>query len=295
MECQYCKKNFSTKTNLKTHQNKAKYCLKIQGAQPEALFACKYCDKEFIHKLVYDRHITSHETNEEFIKYQQELEKLRYTNNNLQSIIDSKNFMIETLERAIKKLEDKITSQENTINSALFKAIGKHTTINNTKNYTLILEKKEPLRREHQTLLQEYITDDVIVAPNTRESYGGALTKFLKDVLVCPDSSRQKFISKISDDITDEDIGGIVTTMNGQRIIKDVGLTKVLAFLITPKLSAEHKKRVLALSMVEFAKTNDLDTLAAYSEKIELFQKASEGELIPLFRNIVNDMSSTFS
>ena len=292
MECQYCKKVLSSKTNLKIHQTKAKYCLKIQGVKPTILFVCKYCDEEFVHKNVYCTHLSAHENNSEFTKYQQELEKLRYINSNLESMIETER---KYREEKIEELQNEVTQYKKTLESALFRAVSQPTTINNTKNYTMILQNKEPLTREHRNLLTEYITDDVIIASNTRESYGAALTKFLKDILACPDSSRQKFISKIGDDITDEDMGGIVTTVNGQRIIKDVGLTKVIAFLITPKLSAEHKRRVLALSMIEFAKTNDLDTLAAFSEKIELFQKASEGELVPLFKNIVSDMSSTFS
>ena len=296
MECEYCKKSFSNKSNLNTHQKNAKYCLKIQGIKPEAIFVCTYCDKEFNSKHYFTSHIIAHENNQEFMKYHQKLEKIRDINRNLESMIEIKDYKIESLEQINTKLEDEVTQYKKTLESALFRAVSQPTTINNnTKNYTMILQNKEPLTREHRDLLTEYLTDEVIIASNTRESYGAALTKFLKDILACPDSSRQKFISKIGDDITDEDMGGIVTTVNGQRIIKDVGLTKVIAFLITPKLSAEHKRRVLALSMIEFAKTNDLDTLAAFSEKIELFQKASEGELVPLFKNIVSDMSSTFS
>jgi len=294
MECQYCKKIFSDKSNLKKHQTKARYCLKIQGVEIEAKYICKYCGKKFNRKDNLCTHIVSHEQNEEFMDYYKVLEKIKDKVCNLETTIVIKDASLEMKDNRISELEEEVKQYKRTLDSVLLKAIGKPTTINN-KNYNLILEKKQPLRMEHQTLLQTYITDDVIISPNTRESYGGALTKFLKDIIVCSDSSRQKFISKISDDITDEDIGGIVTTMEGQRIIKDVGLSKVLAFLITPKLSAEHKRRVLALSMVEFAKTNDLDTLAVYSEKIELFQKASEGELIPLFKSIVSDMSNTFS
>ena len=31
MECQYCKNVFKTNSSLKTHQLKAKYCLKLRG------------------------------------------------------------------------------------------------------------------------------------------------------------------------------------------------------------------------------------------------------------------------
>ena len=293
MECQYCKKTFSSKGILTTHQKKTKYCLKIQGKEPETVYSCNYCNKEFLHYQVYCNHIVSHENNSELMKSKREIEKIREINRNLESIIEIKENDNKNLMDKNQELKEEIAQYKRTLESALFKAVSTpKTTINNTKNYTMILQNKEPLSREHRDLLDTYLTDEVIISPNTRESYGGALTKFFKDILACPDAARQKFISKIADDITDEDMGGIVTTVNGQRIIKDIGLTKVIAFLITPKLSAEHKKRVLALSMIEFAKTNDLDTLVAFSEKIELFQKASEGELVPLFKSIVSDIST---
>lgn len=294
MECQYCKRTFSTKGTLATHQKSAKYCLNIQGREAEIVYSCDYCNKEFLHYHAYCTHIASHENNNIFIKCRKEIDKIREINRNLQTKLEIKENENKNLLDINNELKEKVEKYEKLLENSLIKAVSAPKTINNTKNYTLILQNKEPLCREHRELLTEYITDDVIKAPNTRESYGGALTKFFKDILVCPDAARQKFISKIGDDITDEDIGGIVTTMNGERIIKDLGLTKVLAFLITPRLSAEHKKRVLALSMIEFANTNDLDTLAAYSEKIDLFQKASEGELIPLFKSIVSDMSTNF-
>ena len=294
MECQYCKRKFSTKGTLTTHQKSAKYCLNIQGKEAEVVYSCNYCDKEFLHYQSYCTHIASHENNNIFIKYHQELDKIREINRSLNTTLEIKENENRNLIDINNELKCKVEKYEKLLESALFQSISTPKTVNNTKNYTLILQNKEPLRREHRELLTGYITDDVIKAPNTRESYGGALTKFFKDIVVCPDAARQKFISKIADDITDEDIGGIVTTENGERIIKDVGLTKVLAFLITPRLSAEHKQRVLALSMIEFARTKDLDTLSVYSQKIDLFQKASEGELIPLFKTIVCDISTNF-
>ena len=50
MECQFCKKTFSDKSNLKKHQTNAKYCLKIQGKEIEEKYVCKYCGKKFTRK-----------------------------------------------------------------------------------------------------------------------------------------------------------------------------------------------------------------------------------------------------
>ncbi len=105
MECQYCKKVISTAYKLKIHQETTKYCLKIQGVSPEPLFLCKYCNKEFIMKSVYDRHVTSHTSNEKFMKYQQELDELRDKIRNLESIIEIKELEIKSLRENIEEKE----------------------------------------------------------------------------------------------------------------------------------------------------------------------------------------------
>ena len=43
--CQYCKGEFSTKSNLNSHQKRTKYCLKIQGKNKESVFVCEHCQK----------------------------------------------------------------------------------------------------------------------------------------------------------------------------------------------------------------------------------------------------------
>ena len=46
MECQFCKKIFSNKSNLRNHQATAKYCLKLQGRKNEEnKFKCNDCKK----------------------------------------------------------------------------------------------------------------------------------------------------------------------------------------------------------------------------------------------------------
>lgn len=42
-KCEFCKKEFTTKTNLNYHKANAKYCLEKRGSQPE--FTCEPCKK----------------------------------------------------------------------------------------------------------------------------------------------------------------------------------------------------------------------------------------------------------
>jgi hypothetical protein len=46
----FVKVPFTDKYILATHQEKAKYCLEIQGKQEIELFICEYCGKDFLSK-----------------------------------------------------------------------------------------------------------------------------------------------------------------------------------------------------------------------------------------------------
>lgn len=58
-ECKFCKNTFSSKNNLKTHQQRAKYCLKLQPLQanPVAKYTCTYCAKSFNMKHHLNDHL----------------------------------------------------------------------------------------------------------------------------------------------------------------------------------------------------------------------------------------------
>jgi hypothetical protein len=84
MECEFCNKSFATKIVLKTHQSKAKYCLKLQNKKSEETFQCIYCSKSFNVKYNYDVHLTGHLTDpvtvkikEDNIKMEEELNQYR--------------------------------------------------------------------------------------------------------------------------------------------------------------------------------------------------------------------------
>jgi hypothetical protein len=55
MNCEYCAKEFSTKSSLSYHQKTAKYCLEKQGKTNED-YKCSYCEKCFTTKQRIDEH-----------------------------------------------------------------------------------------------------------------------------------------------------------------------------------------------------------------------------------------------
>ena len=86
MECKFCHNTFSNKQNLNAHQNRSKYCLKIQGIHIPKKYKCSGCKKVLklllifgdiktcknptqLHK--YEKQIT--EMNEELIKLREQV------------------------------------------------------------------------------------------------------------------------------------------------------------------------------------------------------------------------------
>ena len=61
MNCEYCKREFSTKGVLVYHQKTAKYCLKIQNKLEDTAqnYSCNGCGKKFTIKFNFERHLKS--------------------------------------------------------------------------------------------------------------------------------------------------------------------------------------------------------------------------------------------
>ena len=131
MECEFCKKEFSTKPNLIYHQKNAKYCLDIQGKQ-NTQFKCKYCDKIFTCQQRLNEHVLNVCKLKNKINYEQEIkriqeefslykkqEKVRLKDKEKQfeqkisdkeRLIQEKNEYILKLEAAIEKFENTLLS-----------------------------------------------------------------------------------------------------------------------------------------------------------------------------------------
>jgi hypothetical protein len=120
MECDFCKKTFSTKYLLTQHQKKTKYCLDIQGEQ--SIFECNFCHK---HLSTKDRLIvhtnsckekTRHEYTEKELVIKKEFdERLKLAEN----IIQEKNEYISKLEAKLEKIEAKLESKLEKLESAV--------------------------------------------------------------------------------------------------------------------------------------------------------------------------------
>ena len=180
--CKYCGKELSSKVNLNTHIEKAKYCLKLRGSEQTNKYLC-ICNKTFTsnHGLNYHKEkcIDMIKLNEE-TKYKQSIESYK------QQLKEYKE-QLEEYKLQIKDLQDKLENVD-------VKAVKRPTTTtNNTQNISLL-----PLTKSHMKNCSEYLTLDHI-----KEGALGyakfALEHPFKDRLLCVDYARKKIKYKNSD------------------------------------------------------------------------------------------------
>ena len=92
MICQFCNNEFSNKQNLKTHQTRAKYCLKIQGLTPKNPHKCDACLKTFDISANYRRHTKICKKSDILDNYKEEILRL----NEEISILKKENEMLRS-------------------------------------------------------------------------------------------------------------------------------------------------------------------------------------------------------
>lgn len=130
MECEFCGKVFSTKTNLHRHQRTVTSCLHIQGKTLTGNI-CEYCNRVFPEKSGLNRHLLSCKAKREFdnkqniknlkIKCNKKISKLKSVyedkiderekeNKCLNSLLGEKDKRILELEKIIKEKDEEIVN-----------------------------------------------------------------------------------------------------------------------------------------------------------------------------------------
>ena len=232
MECEFCKKIFTTKQNLSIHQKTTKYCLDIQG-KTNTQFKCDHCHKIFTcqqrlldHTINVCKMKQKNEYEKELKKLTEELDdykKHETTRKDIEHILKEKNIYIETIEGKlsekndyIAKLEAKIEKMEAKLDAKLEKLESTVTTIalesktvstkaahaattnNTTLNTNITVNNVLNLSQEHvKKVLTERLNYNVVYA-----GQAGLATfvfdNILKDstgklIYRCVDASRQMF------------------------------------------------------------------------------------------------------
>uniref|UniRef100_A0A6C0KF78 C2H2-type domain-containing protein n=1 Tax=viral metagenome TaxID=1070528 RepID=A0A6C0KF78_9ZZZZ len=221
MDCDFCKKTFSSKSNLYTHQNTAKFCLELQGKQEENGFECEFCKKKYAQKkgLILhnnicnekDKKTQSDKHQENINRLESEIIKLkRLEKDNIKKVTQSHEAILKEKNEYIAKLEAKLEKFENAVtNMAAAKTLAieakaakdsQPVTNNTTNNITVTTTNNNVLNlsQEHvKSVLTEHLDYNVVYAGQA------GLATFVVDKILknqagtliyrCVDPSRQMF------------------------------------------------------------------------------------------------------
>jgi hypothetical protein len=247
MECNFCKKVFSSKSNLCAHQNTAIFCLELQGKQPdEKGFNCDFCNKKYAQKKGLILHVNTckekvkkseDEKQNEHVTLVKQLEleitKLKQIEkDSIKKVTDEKdsyyqeklrekNEYIAKLEAKLEKFENAVvTNMAATTHVLEAKAVKAASTTNTTLNTNITVNNVLNLSQEHvKKLLTERLNYNVVYA-----GQAGLATfvvdNILKDstgklIYRCVDPSRQMF------EFVDEK-GEIVRDMRAEKLTQSL-------------------------------------------------------------------------
>ena len=221
MQCEFCESIFTTKSNLNTHQRRAKYCLKIQGKVANTEYKCLHCSKTFYGPYELKRHLLVCKQNDRMSKYEKEIYQLKEQNLLLKNTI-------QILREDKKNLQDRYDKLSLT-------AVKRPTVSNKTMNVNNFIKNMQPLTVQDIESSVPMLTLEHHA--KGAEGYAEFALEFpFKEKIVCVDVSRNKI--KYKNDEGD--------------IIEDVGFRKMMV-----KLCKSLKDRSFNLSLEHEDKLSD--------------------------------------
>lgn len=172
MECQYCHKTYSSRTNLLIHQKTARFCLKIQGKEIEDKFKCELCGEVFNNKRGCIQHYNACSTNPAVMSLLRRINEIKIINEQevsaLNEKIEFKDKQILTYEITLESKREKISNlkrENNKLNKRFDNIVSKPTTIvqnnhhDNSTNITFA-----PINLNTCKGYSEFLTDDHVEA-----------------------------------------------------------------------------------------------------------------------------------
>jgi len=224
MECEYCKKTFSSKYTLKNHQKRAKYCLAIQQENnvdvESELIKCEYCD----HLSTPDhfaRHLKSCK------------EKIKYENTSKDKIINDLEEKNKELSYRIGILETevRILREQNERSTSTVEEIAKQPRVQQNNNQKILIT-------SNMDLSQERVKDMIENSFNANYMIQGqkGVAKFAYDTMLKDDQGKLKYIC------TDPSRQIFQYKNEEGELQKDVKAKKLTKALLDGELkSASHK------------------------------------------------------
>ena len=163
--CEFCQKIFSTKTNLNTHQKKAKFCLEKRGIRPQLVF-CEFCNLGFLTNRQMKNHVLKCASK---IINREEKEKIE-KDNEISSLKELCKNLISSLEKVAIAGVNKPTKTINIIKNLNLQPLTKECFTNGAK-----LLKRSDIENGCQSI-SDFLCE-----------------KILKDKVICSDTSRNTF------------------------------------------------------------------------------------------------------
>lgn len=202
--CEYCKKEYTTLSNLKYHQKHTVSCLNIQK-EMKTEFKCEFCNKVFTANRYLSQHLKNYcKTNKTLNKnelLQKEIEELKKKLIEKDYALKSKDEMINKLEKNIDKLQKQIAERPTNI----YNTNTNNTTHNNnnTTNYQIqfnqLFENIEKLTSENFCRKIDSIEITDITNPGIQDfenRVSNRLSHVFKDFTFCTDKSRKTVVIK---------------------------------------------------------------------------------------------------
>ena len=193
-KCNYCDKKLSSKSSLKVHQTRAKYCLKIQGKeQTNGEFVCPTCGKDFNVKFHLQNHIKVCEKNHPIIN--------KYREDNL--LLKTE---IEMLKNTIRELREQLEKTQQRYDKLSLTAVKRPTVSNKTMYVNNLIKNMQPLTLKDIESSVPMLTLEHHA--QGAEGYAQFALEFpFKDKIVCVDVSRNKIKYKNDEGDIIEDVG----------------------------------------------------------------------------------------
>jgi hypothetical protein len=255
--CKFCKKKFSSKSNLNYHMLNTKYCLEIQGST-NLHIECDYCKKNIGTTKILKTHLLSCKEYAIHINYQRQEDKIIF----LQDELKKKDVLI-------KELQDKLEN-------IAVKAVSRPTTSNKTHINNFIQQLQPVTEEKLKESVDNLTIDHIKKGPEGYAQY--ALEYPLKDKMVCVDYSRRKvkFKDKDGNVITDHEMTGLAAKFFNSIKDKNKELICLYANELKEKLGDD----------------DIMDTMVKIFDYKMSVDKGSEGEKTDFQHDFVRQMCS---